>query len=754
MSSILKGITINESLQDDFIDLMKSKGYNVKPRGSIEQQKAERDAMLAQRKKDAENRTAPPTPSAEEITNAKEKLAQLERVFDKNYQYSDDHSVYSKNQDIAQQISSLRQLIARGEQGVAEEVNPEVTSDDYTEPSQNVRMGDFVFNARTFTGALGSPNAKGLQIRAYDPKNLKSSIGSADFIVKKDKKGNQWLESDDTEVNDEYRSKGVATMMYAFAKSLGNDIKDSPYQSTAGKNMWKKWGSDAKHLVGEQGVAEGSTGLSIQQLATISDEALDNAYHYGRSQPENTFGWQANLKSAAYAKQMIDKGVTDIEAISDAIHKGWNVTAQAFVKNPDQFSDTEKLKAAGKLEAKLQQRAQLMKQNYAQLPEEEKEKDRVVARALLRAITGQQGVAEGKGKRCMQCGMINCKCPGDSCKCKPIKGWVPGKGFKKDVDEAANAAQQAAIAINMKKHHQKPKNEDMDEGILGFLTKKPQSKLVRRDDYADRLEIARRQRGLSNPYFKILLDKFNAGGKLTDNEKRDLGRWLATQPRNFRAKQELDKYLEVSEATSNELVDLESAYRRATEITKQIKYDDTVTQIIVQIQMLAEKSGIPEENLRYEIDQVYEAKSQLESAIYGLDEVFQDAMRQQQYDQEDNDVDESQIFAGGGMGQSYRKFTPKSAGTMNEMPDTSGPVGTQPGGRRVYRPKSAGTNMKRESSILKGLRETGSTGTSAGSAGIGGGAMVGGPTTYEQEFDPFKRKGARRITAMTNEGKK
>ena len=33
-------------------------------------------------------------------------------------------------------------------------------------------------------------------------------------------------------------------------------------------------------------------------------------------------------------------------------------------------------------------------------------------------------------------------------------------------------------------------------------------------------------------------------------------------------------------------------------------------------------------------------------------------------------------------------------------------------------------------------------------------AMVGGPTTYEQEFDPFKRKGARRITAMTNEGKK
>ena len=41
--------------------------------------------------------------------------------------------------------------------------------------------------------------------------------------------------------------------------------------------------------------------------------------------------------------------------------------------------------------------------------------------------------------RCKQCGMKNCKCPGDSCKCKPIAGWVPNKGFKKAMDEAASA---------------------------------------------------------------------------------------------------------------------------------------------------------------------------------------------------------------------------------------------------------------------------------------------------------------------------
>jgi DNA-binding NarL/FixJ family response regulator len=144
----------------------------------------------------------------------------------------------------------------------------------------------------------------------------------------------------------------------------------------------------------EDELTEGTGGPSIQQLATISDEALDKAYGYGRSTPGNTFGWQANMMSASYAKKMIDSGVTDIEAIGDAIHKGWNVTAQKFVANPDQFSDTEKLRAAGKLDAKLQQRAQLMKQNYAQLPDEEKEKDRVVARVLLKALRGSQDVAE------------------------------------------------------------------------------------------------------------------------------------------------------------------------------------------------------------------------------------------------------------------------------------------------------------------------------------------------------------------------
>lgn len=132
-----------------------------------------------------------------------------------------------------------------------------------------------------------------------------------------------------------------------------------------------------------------SISLSVEQLASISDKALDDTYHYGRSTPGNNFGWQANLKSAEFAKKTIESGITDIEEIADAIHRGWNVTAKMFVQNPEQFDDTEKLKTAGKLEAKLAQREKLMNIPYAQLSDEEQEKDRVVARALLTALTSK-----------------------------------------------------------------------------------------------------------------------------------------------------------------------------------------------------------------------------------------------------------------------------------------------------------------------------------------------------------------------------
>ena len=231
-------------------------------------------------------------------------------------------------------------------------------------------------------------------------------IGNPKTKVKGGVRVNNCVPAESVAEEYELAGVGVAYDLGRRAYRERKTIKDNPYSATKEARKYDEWEKGlerGKHDANDAKLFRSSVGenagqpLSVQQLATISDTALDQAYGYGRSTPGNTFGWQANLKSAAYAKQMIDQGVTDIEAISDAIHKGWNTTAQAFVQDPEQFDDTAKLAAAGKLEAKLQQRAQLMKQNYAQLPEDEKEKDRVVARALLQAIRGAQqpGMAEG-----------------------------------------------------------------------------------------------------------------------------------------------------------------------------------------------------------------------------------------------------------------------------------------------------------------------------------------------------------------------
>lgn len=113
---------------------------------------------------------------------------------------------------------------------------------------------------------------------------------------------------------------------------------------------------------------------NLDHYAQISDQALDNAYKYGRSSP-NTFGYEANKGSAKFALQLLQQGVTDIEKLSDAIHQGWASVAKTY-EDPIYATKPEK----------KQNRLKLANTPYSSLAEDEKEKDRVVARALLDAF--------------------------------------------------------------------------------------------------------------------------------------------------------------------------------------------------------------------------------------------------------------------------------------------------------------------------------------------------------------------------------
>lgn len=77
----------------------------------------------------------------------------------------------------------------------------------------------------------------------------------------------------------------------------------------------------------------------------------------------------------------------------------------------------------------------------------------------------KEGVAEGK-ERCKQCGMTNCSCKPGTCKCKPIAGWIPNKGFKKAVDEDWNK-------VN---HHDKT-NGLSQKAVNAYRRENPGSKL-------------------------------------------------------------------------------------------------------------------------------------------------------------------------------------------------------------------------------------------------------------------------------------
>jgi len=89
-----------------------------------------------------------------------------------------------------------------------------------------------------------------------------------------------------------------------------------------------------------------------------------------------------------------------------------------------------------------------------------------------------------------------------------------------------------------------------------------------------------------------------------------------------------DGIYENVEQMEDKLFDLKYALQSARAETKNIKYADMHMDIISKVSNIAEENGI---NLdQYNINQVYRAKNNLESAIYQLEEDFEEAIRELQ----------------------------------------------------------------------------------------------------------------------------
>lgn len=112
--------------------------------------------------------------------------------------------------------------------------------------------------------------------------------------------------------------------------------------------------------------------------------------------------------------------------------------------------------------------------------------------------------------------------------------------------------------------------------------------------------------------------------------------------------------------------DAERAYKDALQITKAIKYFDNHIEIINEIRQLAEQRGIDEKELEYHIDRVYEAKNELESAVFNLVEPFEDAVRYADDDDEEDEEDVRESGANDLFGMLSKQFEKEFGASMSD----------------------------------------------------------------------------------------
>lgn len=91
---------------------------------------------------------------------------------------------------------------------------------------------------------------------------------------------------------------------------------------------------------------------------------------------------------------------------------------------------------------------------------------------------------------------------------------------------------------------------------------------------------------------------------------------------------------------SDRISALEVALANAKSIVRNIKYDDAFMEIITKISMLAEKNKI---DVKYEVNDAYEANNSFQSTVFGLVSPFEDALRDEKLKDNDDDLDEGAV---------------------------------------------------------------------------------------------------------------
>jgi DNA repair ATPase RecN len=102
--------------------------------------------------------------------------------------------------------------------------------------------------------------------------------------------------------------------------------------------------------------------------------------------------------------------------------------------------------------------------------------------------------------------------------------------------------------------------------------------------------------------------------------------------------------------------EVENVLLHVHKITKEIKYDDTATDIVSRVRQLAEQAGIDAEEFNYLANHVAEVESQLQSAVYNLDDAFNELLYSLKNQLGDIEDDANPAFNEGKLQQLARKL--------------------------------------------------------------------------------------------------
>lgn len=197
-----------------------------------------------------------------------------------------------------------------GEEDLEEEINSTIVKDDFY--AENIVELPKVGKLKFVAYSLKKDNPPQFRVDVIDEQGQK--IGYFRFIVMGyepeprfrlfAKKTDPYIIGGNVSVWNEYQRKGIASAVYSWIRSMGNDIRPSTTQTDAGRAMWRSFDKDTAQGVAEN-FADGKVkGKSRPGRVKRAGASCNGSVTDLRKRAKNASGekakmyhWCANMKS-------------------------------------------------------------------------------------------------------------------------------------------------------------------------------------------------------------------------------------------------------------------------------------------------------------------------------------------------------------------------------------------------------------------------------------------------------------------------